>query len=218
MLEIHHYTCGSPTDASATKSQKRNRLFRGEHFPGHLRELFEEALDAYYGWNDGEPEPTAVLEPNYEFIGNPGAEEHNAKKKDRILTISEVFGLLWNCTDILPGSCYDQIRDNARSERGRSIGPTPPPPVTFAARLIRCGGKRPSKLLPRNTNYALPQLAAAQIDLQIKLQHLSVFGIFLVSLRQTYTLEKPLLPVSAGKKWGFSFRVKEMGLETVRKA
>jgi hypothetical protein len=29
---------------------------------------------------------------------------------------------------------------------------------------------------------------------------------------------KPHLPVSAGKKWGFSFRVKEMGLETVRKA
>ena len=110
MLEIHHYTSGSPTDASATKSQKRNRLFRGGHFPGHLRELFEEALDAYYGWNDGEPEPTVVLEPNYEFIGNPGAEERNAKKKDRILTISEVFGLLWNCTDILSGSCYDQIR------------------------------------------------------------------------------------------------------------
>jgi hypothetical protein len=114
-------TSGSPTDASATKSQKRNRLFRGGHFPGHLRELFEEALDAYYGWNDGEPEPTVVLEPNYEFIGNPGAEERNAKKKDRILTISEVFGLLWNCTDILPGSCYDQIRDNARWGEGPKV-------------------------------------------------------------------------------------------------
>ena len=88
--------------------------FEAGIFPGHLRELFVEALDAYYGWNDGEPEPTVVLEPNYEFIGNPGAEERNAKKKDCILTISEVFGLLWNCTDILPGSCYDQIRDNAR--------------------------------------------------------------------------------------------------------
>jgi hypothetical protein len=76
------------------------------------------ALDAYYGWNDGGPEPTVVLEPNYEFIGNPGAEERNARKKDRILTISEVFGLLWNCTDILPGSCYDQIRDNARWGEG----------------------------------------------------------------------------------------------------
>ena len=90
----------------------------GGHFPGHLRELFEEALEAYTQWNEGEPEPTVLLEPKYEFEGNPGAAERNALKKDRLLTISEVFGLLWNCTDILPGSCYEQIHDNARYEEG----------------------------------------------------------------------------------------------------
>jgi hypothetical protein len=109
--------------------------------------FFSPALDAYYGWSDGEPEPTVVLEPTYEFIGNPWAGERNAKKKDRILTISEVFGLLWNCTDILPGSCYDQIRDNAGGERGRSIGPTPPP-VTFAGEINQMRGKAAIYIAP----------------------------------------------------------------------
>jgi hypothetical protein len=39
---------------------------RSGHLGGHLRELFEEAVSAFRGWETGEPEPTLVLEPNYQ--------------------------------------------------------------------------------------------------------------------------------------------------------
>jgi hypothetical protein len=82
---------------------------RGGHLGGRLRELFGEAVDAYRDWNTDEPEPTVTLEPMYEFEGIPGAKERNAKKKDRVLTISQVCGLLWNCADILPGLLVDNL-------------------------------------------------------------------------------------------------------------
>lgn len=57
------------------------------HYPGHLRSMFEEAIEAYRNWNDGEPEPTVTYEVHYRPAEIP---------------ISRACGLLWNCTDILP--------------------------------------------------------------------------------------------------------------------
>ena len=48
---------------------------------GHLLELFMEASEVWKYWNPGDPEPTVILEPDYEFEGNPGAVERNAKKE-----------------------------------------------------------------------------------------------------------------------------------------
>jgi hypothetical protein len=87
------------------------RRIKSGHLGGHLRELFMEAVEAWKNWNDGEPEPTLVLEPQLEFEGNPGATDRNAKRKPRTLTISQVCGLLWNCSDILPGGFFRDLQD-----------------------------------------------------------------------------------------------------------
>jgi hypothetical protein len=98
-------TVGNNADTLQPKPKKKLNMKRikSGHLGGHLRELFGEAVEAWKTWNTGEPEPSVVLEPNYEFIGNPGAAERNAKRMPRKLTVSQVCGLLWNCTDILPG-------------------------------------------------------------------------------------------------------------------
>ncbi|MGH7096657.1 MAG: hypothetical protein ACREE4_03220 [Stellaceae bacterium] len=58
---------------------------RGGHAPSDLRRAFCAALDAFREWEDGAAEPTIEV-------------------RERDLPISEVCGLLWNCSDILPGS------------------------------------------------------------------------------------------------------------------
>jgi hypothetical protein len=65
---------------------------RGGHAPGDIRDAFCEAVDAYEAWNDGEQEPTIEV-------------------RHQELAISDVCGLLWCCTDIMPSSLYTQIRD-----------------------------------------------------------------------------------------------------------
>ena len=57
---------------------------RGGRAPGDVRSAFLEALESYvHCWEESEPEP--VIEVR--------GQEHS---------ISEVCGLLWNCTDFLP--------------------------------------------------------------------------------------------------------------------
>jgi len=72
----------------------RVRLLGG-HAPGHVRDAFLAAIEAFYHWDDGEPEPTVPFEINYEPVEIP---------------ISKACGLVWNCTDILPGSDFDLLR------------------------------------------------------------------------------------------------------------
>jgi hypothetical protein len=60
-----------------------------QHYPGHLRFIFEEAIEAYSQWNEGDPQPTVTYEVHYQ------PEE---------IPISRACGLVWNCTDILPSS------------------------------------------------------------------------------------------------------------------
>ena len=53
---------------------------RGGHAPGELVEAFNEAEKAYSTWADGESEPTVELQ-------------------EKQVPISQICGLLWNCTD-----------------------------------------------------------------------------------------------------------------------
>jgi hypothetical protein len=65
---------------------------RGGHVPGDVRDAFCEALEAFVSWNDGEEEPTVEL-------------------RERQVPISRIFGLLWNCSDILPSFAWSDVID-----------------------------------------------------------------------------------------------------------
>jgi hypothetical protein len=64
------------------------------HAPGHVRDMFLEAIEAYRAWQPGEPEPKIEFEVRY---------------RPRLISISQACGLLWNCTDILPGAEVDAL-------------------------------------------------------------------------------------------------------------
>jgi hypothetical protein len=67
---------------------------KGGHAPGDVREAFCEAVDAFEERQNGAPEPTVEL-------------------REQQLPISAIFGLLWNCSDILPGTLWSQLEDVA---------------------------------------------------------------------------------------------------------
>lgn len=67
---------------------------RGGHCPGHVRDTFLEAVEAFRDWADGEPEPTVEFEVNYE---------------PRAITLSKACGLVWNCSDILPRDALSNL-------------------------------------------------------------------------------------------------------------
>lgn len=67
---------------------------RGGHCPGHVRETFLNALDAYAMWEDAEPEPTVEFEVRY---------------VPRPVAISKAAKLVWNCTDILPSQAWSTV-------------------------------------------------------------------------------------------------------------
>jgi hypothetical protein len=73
---------------------------RGGHCPGHVRDTFLAALDAYQEWERGE-EPTVEFEIGYE---------------PRPITISKACGLVWNCADILPSLACRVLQDTGLSE------------------------------------------------------------------------------------------------------
>ena len=66
------------------------------HAPGHIRDTFLEAIQAYADWSgDGAP-PTVCREIKY---------------IPHQISIAKACGLVWNCTDILPGAAFDMIAD-----------------------------------------------------------------------------------------------------------
>ncbi len=65
---------------------------RGGHAPGDVRDAFLEAINAYANWEDETPEPCITV-------------------RGQKLFISTVCGLVWNCTDIMPGAACQQIQD-----------------------------------------------------------------------------------------------------------
>jgi hypothetical protein len=64
------------------------------HAGSHIRDTFIAAIDAFRAWKDGEPEPMVEFEINYEPVEIP---------------ISKACGLVWNCTDILPGIDFSTL-------------------------------------------------------------------------------------------------------------
>lgn len=74
---------------------------RGGHCPGHIREMFLEALEVYRNWDGGDPEPTVELQVNYE---------------PRQIPISKAAGLVWSCSDILPSDAWQTIEDTDLGE------------------------------------------------------------------------------------------------------
>jgi hypothetical protein len=83
--------------------QSRYSPARGGHAPGDLRDAFLEAAQAYFDKKPGEPEPTVEL-------------------REQRVPISKVFGLLWNCTDQMPGCEADQIAEEAEYRRATFCG------------------------------------------------------------------------------------------------
>jgi hypothetical protein len=81
---------------------------RGGHCPGHVRDTFLAALDAYSEWHPGEHEPLVEFEVNHQ---------------QRQIPISKACGLVWNCSDILPGDSVDELDDDIKEEiRHRTYG------------------------------------------------------------------------------------------------
>ena len=65
------------------------------HAPGHIRETAGEAFEAWMAWDGQGPEPTVDFEINY---------------TPHRIPISRACGMVWNCTDIVPGSLFDQVQ------------------------------------------------------------------------------------------------------------
>jgi hypothetical protein len=75
-----------------TKLRKRNG-----HAPGVIRETACEAFEAWLVWDDG-PEPAVEYESGLSHL----------------IPISKAMGLVWNCTDIVPGGLFDELQDAAQ--------------------------------------------------------------------------------------------------------
>jgi hypothetical protein len=88
-------------------------LLRHGHAPGHVRDAFLAAIEAYLEWQPGTPEPMVEYEVNY---------------RPRLIPISQLCGLLWNCTDQLPNDAADSLCDL----------PTQPHTYAAAARAMKC--------------------------------------------------------------------------------
>jgi hypothetical protein len=80
-----------------------NRAPRHGHLPGHIRDTFEQAIDAYIDSEPGAPPPLVRYEIRY---------------RERMISIAEACRLVWNCTDVLPGSKFHQLRDCLREPPG----------------------------------------------------------------------------------------------------
>ena len=80
---------------SQSEIQPMTKLRNG-HAPGHIRSAFLDAVWAYQAWEEGEPEPCVDVEIRYEPHSTP---------------IGRVCGMLWNCTDIIPGLVFDTLAD-----------------------------------------------------------------------------------------------------------
>jgi hypothetical protein len=74
----------------------RNPKLRGGHAPGHVRDTFLAAIDAYCHWKDDEPEPMVEFEVNYKPFEIP---------------ISRACTLVWICTDCVPGLDGEMARN-----------------------------------------------------------------------------------------------------------
>lgn len=71
---------------------------RNGHATGHVRETASNAFLAWLDWDGTFPEPIVEYEINY---------------VPRHIPISQACGLVWNCTDIVPGLLFDPLQEEA---------------------------------------------------------------------------------------------------------
>jgi hypothetical protein len=67
---------------------------RHGHAPGHVRDAFDAAVEAFVEWKNGSSEPFVDFEINY---------------VPHAIPISRVCAMLWNCNDIIPGLLFDEL-------------------------------------------------------------------------------------------------------------
>jgi hypothetical protein len=58
-----------------------------------VHRTFEEVVEEWCGWKPGKPEPTVEFQK-------------------RAIPLSEACRMAWNCSDILPGHLFNQLRDD----------------------------------------------------------------------------------------------------------
>jgi hypothetical protein len=75
--------------SSTQREEASMLLLRHGHAPGHVRDMFLDAIEAYRAWQPGEPEPKVEFEVRYQ---------------PRLISISQACRLLWNRTDHPSGS------------------------------------------------------------------------------------------------------------------
>jgi len=63
------------------------------HLPGHIRDAFLEAVESFEDWN-----PSGPL--------SPARVGYEIRHRPRQISVAEACGLVWGCTDILPGMVY----------------------------------------------------------------------------------------------------------------
>src|SRR5205814_9617176 len=80
---------------------------KGGHAPGHIREAFCDAVEAFMEWDRSGPEPTVDVEVRYE---------------PRKMAISKVCGLLWNCSDIMPSTLFYPLAEQLDLNRSALVG------------------------------------------------------------------------------------------------
>jgi hypothetical protein len=66
----------------------------GGHSPGHVRDMFLSAIATFEAWPENAPEPTVDLEV------------HN---EQRPISLTRACGMVWNCSDTLPGDAFDTL-------------------------------------------------------------------------------------------------------------
>jgi len=86
-----------------TKPRRRYQSARGGHAPGHLRDAFLEWLEESIELPAEAPLPSTV-----EISGQPKP-------------ITWLLGQLWNCSDILPRSAFEDVNNILQSENAPAI-------------------------------------------------------------------------------------------------
>ena len=76
---------------------------RTGHAPGHIRDTACDAFEAWLEWDGCPPEPTV---------------EYQINRVPRQIPISRACGLVWNCTDIVPGDLFDRLQDASIDDIG----------------------------------------------------------------------------------------------------
>ncbi len=69
---------------------------RNGHAPGHVRQAFCDAIDAFLEWDGQKPEPSVFFETNY---------------VPQKITISQACSLVWNCNDVMPWTSFCDFRE-----------------------------------------------------------------------------------------------------------